>query len=215
LAKRCGRSSSPRNLRFRLVHQSSRKASSQFAVAKFAVGMSGAMAKREWRSNLARWRIKYHCIDRSSQTRPSRHKLTTQPRSFLRSFASSDLTVLEIRSAVSHSDTWADPSKNAQGLESAAHNGLVAGSSPAGPTNDFNSVRTTKERLDRALRTTRFAPLRTTRFCHPAETMRQSRTVFVFIECPGMKIRAGFFGGLQGQLRRQSYPLLEVHSAAL
>jgi hypothetical protein len=103
-------------LRFQLVHQSRRKASAQFAIAKFAVGMCGAMAKRKWRSDLARSRIKYHCIDRSSQTRPSRHKLTTQPRSFLSSFASSDLTVLEIRSAVSHSDTWADPSKFAQGL---------------------------------------------------------------------------------------------------
>jgi hypothetical protein len=76
------RSSSPRNLRFQLVHQSRGKASSQFAIAKFAVGMNGAMAKKEWRSDLARPRIKYHCIDRSSQTRAPRHKLTTQPRSF-------------------------------------------------------------------------------------------------------------------------------------
>ena len=41
-----------------------------------------------------------HCIDRSSQTRPSRHKLTIQPRLFLSSFAGSNLTMLEIRSAV-------------------------------------------------------------------------------------------------------------------
>src|SRR5258708_40051839 len=36
----------------------------------------------------------------------------------------------------------------AQWLEPAAHNGLVAGSSPAGPTNKSMAVRTTKERLD-------------------------------------------------------------------
>src|SRR5664280_3831438 len=33
-------SSSPRNLRFQLFHQSTREASAQFAIAKFAVGMS-------------------------------------------------------------------------------------------------------------------------------------------------------------------------------
>jgi len=67
-------SSSRRNYRFQLVHPSSRRASTLFAIAKFAVGMSGAMAKRKLRSDLARSRIKYRCIDRSSQTRPSRHK---------------------------------------------------------------------------------------------------------------------------------------------
>lgn len=39
----------------------------------------------------------------------------------------------------------------------------------AWPTNEINSVRTTKERLDHRLRTTRSAPLRTTRFGYLTE----------------------------------------------
>jgi hypothetical protein len=96
---------------------------------------------------------------------------------------------------------------NEPDLYPVAHNGLVAGSSPAGPTNVLNGVRKTKERLD--------FTLRTTRFCHRAETMRQSRTVFVFIECPGMKIRAGFFLAASGPVAQAKLPPAGVHSAAL
>src|SRR6267378_7338259 len=70
----------------------------------------------------------------------------------------------------------------AQWLEPAAHNGLVAGSSPAGPTKEISDVRTTKERLDFTLRTTRSAPLRTTRFRHPFEFVRQFWSDFVLLD---------------------------------
>jgi hypothetical protein len=47
------------------------------------------------------------------------------------------------------------------------------------PTNEIKYMRTTKERLDFALRTTRSVPLRTTRFPHLAELLRKFGSNFV------------------------------------
>jgi hypothetical protein len=52
-------------------------------------------------------------------------------------------------------------------------------------------VRTTKERLDFTLRTTRSAPLRTTRFRHPFEFVRQFWSDLDLLDTGREKIRGG------------------------
>ena len=81
----------------------------------------------------------------------------------------------------------------AQWLEPAAHNGLVAGSSPAGPTTFAGCVRTTKERFDRRPRATRFLPLRTTRFPHPPELIETIRSNSAYSNSKRCKNRRGSF----------------------
>ena len=149
--------------------------------------------KGKWRSDLARSRIKslHRSIQSDSTVSPQTDDTTA--------VISQQFCRVEPHHAgnsigcKSHSDTWADPSKIAQGLEPAAHNSLFAGSIRFKSDPNGAGVRTTEERFDFAPRTIRFASLRTTRLCYPTETMRYSCTVFVFEECHGLKIRAGFF----------------------
>src|SRR5258708_7689514 len=54
-------------------------------------------------------------------------------------------------------------------------------------------VRTTKERLDRRLRTTRFLPLRTTRFPHPPEFIETIRSNSAYSNSKRCKNRRGSF----------------------
>lgn len=80
-----------------------------------------------------------------------------------------------------------------QWLQLGEHNSLISGSSRRFSGNLIEIVRTTKERLDHRLRTTRFSSLRTTRFCHLIENKRQFGSVSAFPEYLGLKIRAQFF----------------------
>jgi hypothetical protein len=80
-------------------------------------------------------------LDRSAQTHDKTAVISQQLCEF-------GLSVLEVRSAVSHSDTWADLSQIAQGLAPAAHDSLFAGSILFESDRMALCVRTTQERLD-------------------------------------------------------------------
>jgi hypothetical protein len=121
--------------------------------------------KGKWCSDLARSRIKslHRSIQSDSTVSPQTYDTTA--------VISQQFCQVESHHAgnsiggKSHPDTRADPSKIAQRLEPAAHNSLFAGSILFKSDPNGCCVRTTKERLDRRLRTTRFS--------HPFETNGQ------------------------------------------
>jgi hypothetical protein len=149
--------------------------------------------KGKWCSDLARSRIKslHRSIQSDSTFSPQAYDTTA--------VISQQLCQVECHHAgnsigcKSHSDNWADPFKIAQGLEPAAHNSLFAGSIlfKSDPRRFF--VRTTKERLDRRLRTTRSAPLRTTRILHAVEVAEIFSLIFLRVDFSAKKFEAVFF----------------------